>query len=135
MRHYTLSPILCLVALVMLASCSPSTASGSSAAPPNPCEKSSNVKGTITSIKNVVYKNFVGSFMLNGTGEQQAAFDQVIVSVSSTTQVFEKQGNECHSASFTTLQPGQRLQIQTTGIAAQSYPPQVEATEIVILHN
>jgi len=117
----------------MLASCSSGTASGSPATSSNPCEKSSNVKGTITSIKNVVYRNLVGSFLLNGVGEQQAAFDQVIVSVSSTTQVFEKRGNECHAVSFATLQPGQRLQIQTTGTAAQSYPPQVEATEIVIL--
>ncbi len=135
MRHYTLSTLLCMVALVLLAGCSSGTASGSSATPSDPCGKSSNVKGTITSIKNVTNRNFVGSFMLNGTGEQQAAFDQVVVSVSSTTQVFEKRGNECHATSFTTLQSGQRLQIQTTGTVAQSYPPQVEATEIVILSN
>ena len=133
MRRPPFSPFPCLIALVLLASCGANTTGRSSAAGPNPCEKSFPVKGTITSIHNAPDKSFLGSFLLNGTKEQRAAFDQVVIRVTTTTQIFEKQSSECRTASFTSLQPGQRLQIQTTGITAQSYPPQVEATEIIIL--
>ncbi len=133
MRHLSRYLLPCLVALFALVSCGQSPSGGSSTTSQNACEKTSNVRGTITSIKNVITGNFVGSFLLNGTKEQQATFDLVVVRVTSTTQVFEKQGTVCRSLSFANLKQGQRLQIQTTGTTLQSYPPQVEATEIVIL--
>jgi len=75
----------------------------------------------------------IGGFLLDGTKENQALFDSVYVKVDSATQMFEKQQNECRTLSFADLKPGQRVQVQSTGIATQSYPPQIQATEVVIL--
>jgi hypothetical protein len=40
---------------------------------------------------------------------------------------------ECRTLSSADLKPGQRVQVQSTGTATQSYPPQIQATEVVIL--
>jgi hypothetical protein len=74
-----------------------------------------------------------GSFLLNGTKEKQAAYDQVYVHVLSSAQVYEKRQGQCQTVPFTALKQGQRVQVQSTGIVMQSYPEQIEATEILIL--
>jgi hypothetical protein len=50
-----------------------------------------------------------------------------------TTKIYDNRQQECRIGSFTDLQKGQRIAIQSTGVALQSYPPQITATEIVIL--
>lgn len=134
MRPLSLTKLLCPVALLILAtSCGQSSASGNSSGTQSPCDKSSSIKGSIVTISYTSSGNFVGGLLLDGSKERQAAFTQVYVNVRSTTQVFEKQQGECRTIAFTTLKKGQRIQIQSTGVAAQSYPPQIEATEILIL--
>lgn len=134
MQHYPLGKVLCLAILLMLtAGCGQNTPTGSPTGTQSPCEKSSSIKGSIATISHTSSGNFIGGFLLNGTKENQATYDQVYVSVRQTTQVFEKQQGVCHTMAFTTLKQGQRVQIQSTGIATQSYPPQIEATEILII--
>jgi len=60
-------------------------------------------------------------------------YDKISVSVDSATQIYEKHGQECRAVKFSALKTGQRVQIQTSGPASQSYPPQVKAEEVVIL--
>ena len=134
MKPRSLRSILGLAVLLALtASCGQSTSSGSSSGTPSPCQKSSSIKWSIVTISHTASGSLIGSFLLDGSKENRAAFDHVYVQARSTTQVFEKQQNECHTLLFTALKQGQRVQIQSTGIATQSYPPQIEATEILIL--
>ena len=121
------------VLLALTASCGQSTSNGNPSGAQSPCEKSSSIKGSIVTISHTPSGSLIGSFLLDGTKENQAEFDHVYVTARSTTHVFEKQQKECHTLSFTALKQGQRVQIQSTGIATQSYPPQIEATEILIL--
>lgn len=134
MQYRSLRNIFCLAVLLALtASCGQSTASGNPSGTQSPCDKSSSIKGSIVTISHTPSGSLIGGFLLDGTKENKAEFDHVYVSARSTTQVFEKQQNECHTLSFSALKQGQRVQIQSTGVATQSYPPQIEATEILIL--
>jgi hypothetical protein len=134
MQHCSLRNVFCLaVLLALVAGCGQSTSSDSSSGTQNPCEKASSIRGNIVTISHTASGNLIGGFLLDGTKENQALFDSVYVKVDSATQVFEIQQNECRTLSFTDLKPGQRVQVQSTGIVLQSYPPQIQATEVVIL--
>ncbi|MBV8823152.1 MAG: hypothetical protein JO125_16295 [Chloroflexi bacterium] len=122
-----------LVLLVLTTSCSQSTSGVTSSGPQSPCDRSSSIKGSIASISSASSGRLVGSFLLDGSKEKQAAYDQVYVQVPSSTQVYEKQASGCQTVPFTALKKGQRVQIQSTGIATQSDPPRIEAAEILLL--
>jgi hypothetical protein len=57
----------------------------------------------------------------------------VSVKVNKDTKILEKQGNKRVNASFSSLKPGQSVEIIFTGPFLQSYPPQTMASEIVIV--
>ena len=134
MQQCSLRSVFCLaVLLALVAGCGQSTSSGNASGTQNPCEKASAIRGNIVTVSHTASGKSIGGFLLDGTKENQALFDSVYVRVDSVTQVFEKQQNECRTLSFTDLKPGQRVQVQSTGTAAQSYPPQIQATEVVIL--
>ncbi len=98
-----------------------------------PCGRSSDIRGSIVSVTQGASSVLLGGFMLDGTQEQNVQFDKVYTKVAPDTQIFEKQEQECRVASFAALKVGQRVQVQSTGMTALSYPPQITATEIVIL--
>ena len=95
-----------------------------------PCDKPSSLKGTITQITSGTSAN---GLLIDSTKEQGTQYSKFYATVKADTPVFEKQGQECRSMSFADLKIGQRVQMQSTGIAAQSFPVQLTATEIVIL--
>jgi hypothetical protein len=121
------------ILLTLMTGCGQSTSSGSSSATPNACDKASSIKGSIASISHESSGNLMGNFLLDGIKENQAQFDKVYVNVESSTQVFEKQQDGCQTLLFSDLKPGQRVQVQSTGTTALSSPPQIQATEIVVL--
>ena len=134
MQHCSQRSVFCLaVLLALVAGCGQSTSSNNPSGTQNPCEKTSSIRGNILTISHMASGKFIGGFLLEGTKENQVLFDRVYVKVDSATQVFEKQQNECRTLSFADLKPGQRVQVQSTGTATQSYPPQIQATEVVIL--
>jgi hypothetical protein len=134
MQHRFLRSVIGLVFLLaLIASCGQNLTSGSPSGTPNPCEQTSSIKGTAVTISHVSSGNLIGGFLLDGTKENQAEFDRVYVHVFKDTKVFEQQQNECRTLTFADLTSGQREQIQSTGSVAQSYPPQIQATEIVML--
>ncbi|MBV9689429.1 MAG: DUF3221 domain-containing protein [Ktedonobacteraceae bacterium] len=134
MRYGFLGRVLSLLVLLVLASsCSQSTSGVTSSGSQSPCDRSSSIKGSIVSISSVSSGRLIGSFLLNGTKEKQAAYDQVYVHVPGSAQVYEKRQGQCQTVPFTALKQGQRVQVQSTGIVMQSYPEQIEATEILIL--
>jgi hypothetical protein len=99
-------------------------------APQSPCDKSSSIKGSIQTIST---SSGTTIMLLDGTKEQGATYDKVSVLINSTTQIFEKHGQECQTVTLSALQTGQRVQIQASSPATQSYPPQITATEVLLL--
>ena len=99
----------------------------------SPCDMSSDIRGNIVTVSQGTSSTMLGGFLLDGTQEQNVQFDTVFTKVGPHTQIFEKQDQECRTSSFSALKVGQRVQVQSTGVTALSYPPQITATEIVIL--
>jgi hypothetical protein len=101
------------------------------------CDISSNILGNIVSISHASVSgstaSFVGAIFIDGSKEKHKAFDKVSVSVAVHTQILEKQEQKCRIVAFNALKIAQRVQIQSTGIVRETYPPQIDATEIVIL--
>ena len=95
-----------------------------------PCDKPCSLKGTITQITSGTSAN---GLVIDSTKEKGVQYSKFYAIMKTDTQVFEKHGQECRSMSFADLKIGQRVQVQSTGIAAQSFPVQLTATEIVIL--
>jgi hypothetical protein len=115
----------------MLVGCGPGTNSSNTK---TACDISSNILGNITKISHTgSTEGFVGAIFIDGTKEQQKAFDKVYVSITTHTQILEKQKQTCHTASFDTLKTAQHVQIESTGAVRETDPPQIEATKIVIL--
>lgn len=119
-------PLLILLFSMIAACDSGSNTPGSQ----TPCDKASSLKGTITQITSGTSAH---GLLIDSTKEQGTQYSKFYAIVKADTQVFEKQGQECRSMSFADLKIGQRVQVQSTGIAAQSFPVQLTATEIVIL--
>jgi hypothetical protein len=102
-----------------------------------PCDRSSDIRGTIVTVSSPTSQsgtNYVGSIFIDGTKEKQKVqYPKVMTIVNASTQIFEKQGSTCRTVTFTALKSGQRVMIQSTGGAALSSPPQITATQIVIV--
>ncbi len=99
----------------------------------SPCDTSSDIRGSIVTIMQGTSNTMLSGFMLDGTQEQNVQFDRVFTKIGPATQIYEKQGQACHTSSFSALKVGLRVQVQSNGVTALSYPPQITATEIVIL--
>ncbi len=126
--------LLLIPLLLLLGGCGSNSTGASSSGSETPCDKQSAIRGTIVMISQASSgAGYGGGILIDNTKEQKAEFDKVYASIHTNTRVFEKQGQECRSVSFATLKIGQRVQIQSTGIVRQTYPPQIDATEIVIL--
>jgi len=128
--------LLLIPLLLLLGGCGSNSTGASSSGSETPCDKQSTIRGTIVMISQAssgASPGYAGGILIDSTKEQKAEFDKVYASIHTNTRVFEKQGQECRSVSFATLKIGQRVQIQSTGIVRQTYPPQIDATEIVIL--
>ena|SRR2546421_824034 len=123
--------LLLIVLLSVLVGCGPSSTSSDTK---TACDISSNILGNIISISHASASgSFVAAIFIDGTKEKQSTFDKVSVSVAIHTQIFEKQEQKCRIVSFDALKIAQRVQIQSTGLVRETYPPQIDATEIVIL--
>ncbi len=121
-----LIPLLILLFAVMVA-CDTGSNTPSSQ---TPCDKQSSLKGTITRIASGSSTN---GLLIDSSKEKGVQYSKFYATVKADTPVFEKQGQECRTMSFADIKIGQRVQLQTTGLVAQSSPVQVTATEIVIL--
>lgn len=113
-----------LALLPLFASCSSGNSSNEAQ---TPCDKTSSIRGTIAKV-------LKAGILIDGTPEkQQAAYDKVYAFSNQQTRIFEKQGSQCQQVSFTALKLGKRVQVQAASPTQQSYPPQLVASEIVLL--
>jgi hypothetical protein len=90
------------------------------------------IRGKILSILQKPSGTILGGFLLENATEKNTALSQVYVSIRSTTKFFEKQATHYQEVSSDALKVGQEVQIQSKSVLAQSYPPQVEASVVII---
>ena len=99
-------------------------------------EKSNpDIRGNIISIHlaHVQGDNLVGSVLIEGTMNGYLQPQNVSVTITEETSIFEEQaGNRC-KVTFNSLEVGQKVDVRFTGPVAQSYPVQATAAEIVML--
>lgn len=142
MNHRNISVGMFVLLVLLLSGCGSSVGNGTVSNPGSqptrtPCDKQSSIRGSIVSITQkpqTSSANSPGIIFIDGSKEQHAAYDKAYIALDAHTRVFEKQGQACHTVSAAALKVGQRVQVQPgTGIAIQTYPPQLDASEIVIL--
>lgn len=95
------------------------------------------IRGTVTSIHPAnpegQASGLLGSVLIEGSVEADTQFDKAAVTITGQTRIVQQQGQDRRPASFESLAVGQRVQARFTGPAAESYPVQATAAEIVIL--
>ncbi|HLI08905.1 MAG TPA: hypothetical protein VKV40_20245 [Ktedonobacteraceae bacterium] len=135
MRSISLRIVFCLAILLATAGCSQGSSGGSTSNTPTstPCAQASSIKGQIISVSLNASGNRQGSFLLDGSKEQNAAYNQAVIIVLTSTQIYTQQNGQCKAIPFSSLSAGQRVQVQTTSAVIQTAPPQIEASEILLL--
>jgi hypothetical protein len=104
-----------------------------------PCDRPYPITGTIISVQfhhgSIGNATAFGSAMVKGPQEQFHGLlsGNFMVFFLKETRVFEQQQKGCHAVSLTSLQVGQRIQIQFDGDIMQSLPPQIVADQLVIV--
>ena len=66
---------------------------------------------------------------VNGASESQ----NISVRITKNTSVVHKYGNTLRNATLSDLKPGQIIDVKFAGSVIQSYPPQTNASRIIIL--
>ncbi len=133
MRVVTRGIVFCLMALLLLTAGCGQQQQVATGSPANPCQQSSSIVGHILRIAPSSSGSTRGSIVLDSSKELHAAFAQAVVTLTEKTQVYIQQQQECEEISLAKLTQGQHIKVHSTGVVAQSEPPQIEATQIVIL--
>lgn len=99
-------------------------------------EKSNpDIRGNIINIHlaHVQGDNLMGSVLIEGTMNGYPQPQNVSVTITEETSIFEEQGGNRRKVTFNSLEVGQKVDVRLTGPVAQSYPVQATAAEIVML--
>ena len=67
------------------------------------------------------------------TGASQS--QNVSIIINKNTTVYHKYGKNLVKANVNDLHPGQKIEIRFNGFMMNTYPPQVNATDIIILYD
>jgi hypothetical protein len=79
--------------------------------------------------------NVPDSILVQGTTSGSSEDQNISVEITKNTVVLYKQGNTLENASSNDLVPGQVIGIKFSGPLLQTYPPQTNASQIIILDN
>ena len=79
--------------------------------------------------------NTITSILVEGfqTGASQS--QNVSIIINKNTTVYHKYGKNLVKANLNDLHPGQKIEIRFNGFMMNTYPPQVNATDIIILYD
>ncbi|HPX77217.1 MAG TPA: hypothetical protein PL055_00440 [Methanobacterium sp.] len=79
--------------------------------------------------------NTITSILVEGfqTGASQS--QNVSIIINKNTTVYHKYGKNLVKANVNDLHPGQKIEIRFNGFMMNTYPPQVNATDIIILYD
>lgn len=77
----------------------------------------------------------IDSLLVEGfqTGASQSQNMSIVINKNTT--VYHKYGKNLVKATVNDLHPGQKIEIRFNGPVLQTYPPQVNATDIIILYD
>ena len=135
---------LCFLLLIPMGSCSllpgasgpsRSISSPSSSLPPatNLCTKVLEYEGTITTLNRSPHGEGL-SLLVHGKLGNVAQEDQFVAHIDQQqTKIYDHRKLQCQSVSPATLQTGQQIRIQSTGIVVTTYPGQIDAVEVIIV--
>lgn len=76
----------------------------------------------------------INSLMVEGSPSGGTDIQNISVIITKNTTIFHKYGKNLVKASIHDLQPGQKIEIRFSGSIIQTYPPQTNASEIIILY-
>jgi len=89
------------------------------------------IRGEITNIHQK--EGITVSVLVEGEIEADTGYDKASVTITDTTRIYEKVGEDYLALSREDLYLGLRVEVLFTGVVLESYPVQTEAEEIVIL--
>ena len=78
--------------------------------------------------------NAINSILVEGSTNGGADNQSMSIMITKNTTISHKYGNNLVKASIDDLHPGQKIQIQFEGDVIQTYPPQTNASQIIILY-
>ena len=76
----------------------------------------------------------INSILVEGSTNGGADNQSMSILITKNTTISHKYGNNLVKASIDDLHPGQKIQIQFTGDIIQTYPPQTNASQIIIIY-
>lgn len=79
-------------------------------------------------------KNTEFSMLVEGSSNGGVGNKNISIIITKKTSVTYKYGNTIRNASINDLKPGQYIQIKFSGPIIQTYPPQTNASQIIIIH-
>ncbi len=79
--------------------------------------------------------NAPDSVLVEGKTSGSSDDQNISVKITRNTIILHKQGNTLVNASYNDLVPGQAIGIKFGGHILQTYPPQTNASQIIILNN
>lgn len=77
---------------------------------------------------------YINSILVEGSPTGGTDLQNISIIITKNTTIFHKYGKNLVKASIHDLQPGQKIEIRFTGSIIQTYPPQTNASEIIILY-
>ena len=78
--------------------------------------------------------NAVDSILVEGFIDGASENQNISIIINKNTTISRKYGNTLTKASINDLQPGQKIEIRFNGPILQTYPPQTNASQIIILY-
>jgi hypothetical protein len=78
--------------------------------------------------------NAINSILVEGSTNGGADNQSMSIMITKNTTISHKYGDNLVKASINDLHPGQNIQIQFTGDTIYTYPPQTNASQIIILY-
>jgi hypothetical protein len=76
----------------------------------------------------------INSILVEGSPTGGTDIQNISIIITKNTTISHRYGNKLVKASIHDLQPGQKIEIRFTGSIIQTYPPQTNASEIIILY-
>lgn len=79
--------------------------------------------------------NVIDSLLVEGYQSGASYPQNISIIINKNTTIYHRYGKNLVKASVDDLHPGQKIEIRFTGPMLQTYPPQINASDIIILYD
>ncbi len=76
----------------------------------------------------------INSILVEGSPDGSSETQNISIIITKNTTISHRYGKNLVKASINDLKPGQKIEIRFTGSILQTYPPQTNASDIIILY-